>query len=180
MLARTLAFVAVCLLAIGACAQSTAQPVDGGNAVVRAVIDGDTIDVTTRGQTERVRLLGIDTPESVDPNRPPQCFGAEASAETAELLPPGTSVLLVRDVEARDRFGRLLAYVYRSHDGLFVNHQLVATGFADVLIIEPNRAHADELRAAQRLAQDRGQGLWTVCGGADVPLESPTSAEPTR
>ncbi|MGI9646185.1 MAG: thermonuclease family protein [Ilumatobacteraceae bacterium] len=172
MLGRIVGFVAVCAVAVGACADPTAQPTDGANAVVDHVIDGDTIDVQIGGGTERVRLLGIDAPESVDRERPVQCYGAEASAELTRLLPAGTSVLLVRDLEARDRFGRLLAYVYRVDDDLFVNQTLVTGGYADVLVIEPNDAHASTLRAARAQARDAGAGLWGTCGGPDVPLAS--------
>ena len=108
------------LLALAACSSSRAAPTDG-TATVVAVSDGDTIDVDFGGEVEPVRLLGIDTPETHHPTRPVECYGAEASARTAELLPEGTEVHLVRDVEARDRYGRLLAYVYRAEDDLFVN-----------------------------------------------------------
>ena len=79
-----------------------------------------------RGRDERVRLIGIDTPETVDPRKPVQCFGKEASDHTKALLPAGTAVRLERDAEARDRYDRLLAYVYRASDGLFVNLELGA------------------------------------------------------
>ena len=101
-----------------------------GEAVVQRVVDGDTIVVSIAGRDERVRLIGVDTPESVDPRKPVQCFGKEASAFTTQLLPPGTVVRLERDVEARDRFDRLLAYVYRVSDGLFVNFELARAGYA--------------------------------------------------
>ena len=116
-----------------------------GDYQVERVVDGDTLLLDNGA---RVRLQGIDTPETVDPDRPVECFGPEADLRTRQLLPPGTSVLLVRDIEARDRYGRLLAYVYRVEDGLFVNRTLVDEGLADVLIIAPNDAHAAELRRA--------------------------------
>ena len=84
----------------------------GQSARGHRVVDGDTIDVELGGHAERVRLLGIDTPETDEPGKPVQCYGKEASAaHQAELLPAGTAVRLERDVEARDRYGRLLAYV---------------------------------------------------------------------
>lgn len=166
-------FVSVALVVLLAgCADPGPRPAAGGNAVVLHVVDGDTIDVAVDNGDERVRLLGIDTPESVDPNRPQQCYGAEATAALETILPPGTTVLLVRDIEPRDRFGRLLAYVYRTDDGLFVNHQLVADGHADVLIIDPNDAHERDLRAARAVARAADAGLWGACGGPDVPVES--------
>lgn len=140
------------------------------NATVERVIDGDTIIVDINGQKERVRLIGIDTPESVDPNRPVQCYGHEASAHTESLLPPGTPVSLVRDVEARDKYDRLLAYVIRSADQLFVNLDLVENGFAGSLTYPPNDHYAAMFEASAANAQDHGVGLWGVCGGPDVPL----------
>ena len=132
-------------------------------ARVVAVVDGDTVEVAVGGRTERVRLLGIDTPETVDPDRPVGCFGPEASARTAALLPDGTEVVLERDVEGRDHFGRLLAYVFRADDDTFVNEVLVAEGYAEVLVIEPNGAYAERLRTAESSARASGAGLWGSC-----------------
>jgi micrococcal nuclease len=134
-----------------------------GEAVVQRVVDGDTIVVSIGGRDERVRLIGVDTPESVDPRTPVQCFGKEASAFTAQLLPPGTVVRLERDVEPRDRFDRLLAYVYRVSDGLFVNFELARAGYAQVLTIPPNVAYAEEFRVAAGAARQAGRGLWSAC-----------------
>jgi micrococcal nuclease len=99
----------------------------------------------------------------VDPDEPVGCYGPEASDRTNGLLPPGTAVLLERDEEARDRYGRLLAYVRRADDGLFVNEALLREGFAETLIIEPNHAYAGQLLAAQDEAQAAGAGLWSAC-----------------
>ena len=135
-----------------------------GTAVtVTHVVDGDTIDVAAPGGTERVRLLGIDTPETVKPNTPVQCYGPEASARTKALLPAGTTVILQRDAEARDRYGRLLAYVWRRQDGLFVNRSLVADGYARILSISPNTAHQADLSAARAGAEAAHRGLWGTC-----------------
>jgi micrococcal nuclease len=133
------------------------------------VVDGDTIEVELGGRTENVRLLGIDTPETKDPRKPVQCFGAEASAHTAELLPPGTEVRLVPDVERRDRYDRVLAYVYRVSDGLFVNLELARDGYADLLTYPPNVAHTAELSAAVAEARREQRGLWQACGGPGRP-----------
>ena len=91
-----------------------------GRAQVLRVVDGDTIRVRLDGRTERVRYIGVDTPESVKPGTPVQCFAKRASRANAALV-AGRSVKLVGDVEHRDRYGRLLAYVYREPDGAFVN-----------------------------------------------------------
>lgn len=135
-----------------------------GAATVTRVIDGDTIEVRLAGRLERVRLLGIDTPESVKPGTPPECFSHEASAATTGYLPKGTTVALVRDVEARDDYGRLLAYVYRERDHSFVNLWLVEQGFAGLLTYPPNVAHAAQLQQASSRARDAGRGLWSTCG----------------
>jgi micrococcal nuclease len=142
------------------------------NATVERSVDGDTIAVRVQDRDEHVRLIGIDTPETVSPTKPVMCFGKEASHKTAGLLPPGTPVRLVRDIEARDAYGRLLAYVYRATDGLFVNLALAQGGFADVLSIPPNTAHADEIRAAVEDARRNRRGLWGACESFGQPVAS--------
>jgi micrococcal nuclease len=141
-------------------------PAVGGQGRITKVVDGDTLDVALHGRTERVRLLGIDTPESVQPDTPVQCFAKEASTRLQALLPPGTPVRLARDVEERDRFGRLLAYVYRQPDDLFVNLDLVRGGYAQVLTFRPNVAHAADLERAGREARSGSRGLWGACPAA--------------
>ncbi len=144
-----------------------AEPFAAQPTVVK-VIDGDTIDVRIGRSTTRIRLLGIDTPETKDPRKPVQCFGPEASRRTAELLPKGTIVHLEPDRETHDVFGRTLAYVHRS-DGLFVNLSLVTDGFADVLTIAPNGSHSAEFGAAAAAAKAAAKGLWAACGGPGRP-----------
>lgn len=124
------------------------------------MVDGDTL-VIAGG--ERVRLIGIDTPETKDPRKPVQCFGEEAAAFTAELLPASTPVRLVYDVERKDRYGRTLAYVYRLSDGFFVNAALVAEGYAQAYTYPPNVAHSEEFVELARQARDAGRGLWSAC-----------------
>ena len=153
-----------------------AVPVNGENdwapnATVERVVDGDTISVMIGDRLESVRLIGIDTPESVAPTRPVQCFGKEASLHLEAMLPAGTEITLVRDVEARDAYDRLLGYVVRSRDGLFVNLELVAAGYAAVLNYPPNDYYADVLARAEADAVAAGRGLWSACGGPDVPLD---------
>ena len=128
--------------------------------VVR-VVDGDTIKVRLDGgRIERVRYIGIDTPESVKPGTPVQCFAKKASHFNASLV-SGRQVTLKTDAEERDRYGRLLAYVYT--DGRFVNRELVARGYARTLTIPPNVAHADEFAQLARRAREAGVGLWQAC-----------------
>ena len=135
------------------------------------MVDGDTIIVEIHNTRGRVRLLGIDTPESVAENRPDQCYGAESSEYLRGLLPEGTEVTLIRDVEARDRYDRLLAYVVRTQDQLFVNLDLLERGFAGVLIYEPNSYYRNLFEDAEDAAVDGGIRLWSACGGPDVPLD---------
>jgi micrococcal nuclease len=134
---------------------------EDGARVVR-VVDGDTVVVSAGGRTERVRYIGVDTPESVKPGTPVQCFAKAASAANRRLV-QGQRVRLVHDAEARDRYGRMLAYVYRASDGLFVNAELVRRGYAKPLTIRPNVAHAAELGRLARAAERSGQGLWSRC-----------------
>ncbi len=131
-------------------------------AVVR-VIDGDTIVVALGGRQEHVRYVGMDTPETVKPGTPVQCWGPAAHALNARLLAPGARVTLRFDRELRDRYGRLLAYVYRAADGLFVNAQLVRDGAARTLTIAPNTGHEDDLARLQAGAQTARRGLWGAC-----------------
>ena len=134
-----------------------------GRAQVLRVVDGDTIRVRLGGRTERVRYIGVDTPESVKPGTPVQCYAKRAAAANAALV-AGRSVRLVGDVEQRDRYGRLLAYVYREPDGAFVNARLVRDGYARTLTIAPNVAHAHQLAQLAQTARRSGRGLWRACG----------------
>jgi micrococcal nuclease len=155
-----LAVATAALVALGArhAIAGDGPPPAGG--VVEHVVDGDTVIVRAGGGALRVRLLGIDTPETVDPDRPVGCFGPEASAYTKHLL-TGRSVTLVYDRELHDRYGRLLAYVYLR--GRFVNASLVEFGYARTLSIPPNTAHAADLASLERRAALDGRGLWGAC-----------------
>jgi micrococcal nuclease len=140
---------------------------DAAASVVRVlrIVDGDTIRVSFGGRSEPVRYIGIDTPESKRPGTPVQCFARRAAAENARLV-RGERVRLVFDVERRDRFGRLLAYVYRVRDGAFVNAALVRGGFARTLTIPPNVRFAERFAALAREARRAGRGLWSACASA--------------
>ncbi len=153
-------------------AAADAIPKDATEAKVSAVVDGDTIEVRIEGEVEDVRYIGVDTPESVKPGTPVQCFAVEAANRTKQLLPPGTPVRLERDAELRDRYGRLLAYVYRHPDGMFVNLALARDGFALPYTFPPNVAHADQFVAAAADARRAHRGLWNRCRSPDAPLEA--------
>lgn len=160
-------FVLALVAAVAAC-DGNHQPASTG--VVDEVVDGDTVDIVIGGRDERVRLIGIDTPEVHVEQGAPECFGPEASGFTAKLLPSGTAVRLERDVVGRDDYGRLLAYVYVSGaagpaDDVMVNEAIVRHGFARVLTIAPNGAFHERLVAAARAADRDGLGLWTACAG---------------
>jgi micrococcal nuclease len=132
------------------------------NATVVEVIDGDTIDVRfANGRVERIRMLGADTPEVKDPRKPVQCFGPEASAYTHTRVPSGTRVRLETDVEQRDKYGRLLAYVYVG--GVRYEDELLRLGYARLLIIPPNGEHARAMLQAELSAKAARRGLWGAC-----------------
>ena len=153
------------LAAVLAACGGGAEPAPRGAATLEWVIDGDTIDVLVDGREERVRLLGIDTPETKVEGQPPECYGPEAAAFTASLLPVGTALRLERDVVGRDDYGRLLAYVYRAEDGLLVNEALLREGYAQPLTIAPNGALAERFVDAAVAAEAAGVGLWAACAG---------------
>jgi micrococcal nuclease len=134
----------------------------GGASTVRVerVVDGDTIVARIGGRTEHVRYIGVDTPESVKPGVRVQCFAKAAAAENRRLV-LGRDVRLEYDAETRDRYGRLLAYVWRGD--VLVNAELVRLGYGKPLEIAPNLAHAAELRRLAGAARRAGRGLWSRC-----------------
>jgi micrococcal nuclease len=127
------------------------------------VIDGDTVDIDINGNTERVRLIGVNTPETKHPTKPIECFGPEASAYLTQLLPKGTHVRIERDIEARDRYGRMLLYLYRESDNLFINLDLVLRGYGTPMSIEPNIFHRNDFVHAAAVAETTNVGLWQAC-----------------
>jgi micrococcal nuclease len=127
--------------------------------VLRA-IDGDTIEVQLEGRRARVRYIGINTPESVAPDRPIECFGKEAAARNRELV-EGQRVRLEKDVSETDRFGRLLRYVWIQ--GELINARLVAEGYAQVSTFPPDVRYAEQLQSLQSEARASQRGSWGVC-----------------
>jgi micrococcal nuclease len=134
-------------------------PAEATVAVTR-VVDGDTIEVRLGGREEDVRLIGVDTPETVKPGTPVQCFGPRASHFTKQLL-EGRRVRLVFGVERHDVYGRLLAYLYLGRR--FVNPILVRRGLARSLTIPPNDRFARRFRRLELGAARAGRGLWGAC-----------------
>lgn len=138
--------------------------------VVR-VVDGDTINVEINGKTEPVRYIGIDTPETVDPRKPVQCFGIEASKKNKELV-EGKMVRLEKDITDRDKYNRLLRYVWV--DDVFVNLILVTQGFAKSYSYPPDVEYQDLFVIAEKKAREDKLGLWTACASV-TPATSVTS-----
>ena len=133
-------------------------------ATVTRVTDGDTIRVEIDGQEYRVRYIGIDTPETVDPRRPVGCFGKEASERNRQLV-EGQTVGLEKDVSETDSFDRLLRYVWVGD--LMVNATLVEEGYALASTYPPDVRYSDQFAALQAQAREASQGLWgPVCAAA--------------
>lgn len=130
--------------------------------MVTRVVDGDTVIAQVGGEELRVRLIGIDTPETVAPDQPVECFGPAASEFTHRRL-EGEDVELEFDVERLDPYGRTLAYVWLG--GELFNETLVREGYALVTTFPPDVGYVDRFVAAQRVARERHLGLWGVCPG---------------
>lgn len=135
--------------------------VKGEQVKVVRVVDGDTIEIEGG---KKVRYIGIDTPETVDPRRPVGCFGHEASEENRRLI-EGKTIRLIKDVSETDKFGRLLRYVFIKEGGneVFVNDYLVRHGFARAATFPPDVAYTTQFVSAEREAKDNQRGLWQKC-----------------
>ncbi|MBI4848901.1 MAG: thermonuclease family protein [Nitrospirae bacterium] len=121
------------------------------------VIDGDTIVVVMNGKTEKVRLIGVDTPETVHPSKPVEHFGKEASAFTKHLA-EGRMLRLEYDWQIRDKYKRLLAYVYLE-DGTFLNTEIIRQGYGFAYTKFPFK-YLDEFREYEKEARENKRGLW--------------------
>jgi endonuclease YncB( thermonuclease family) len=133
-------------------------PKDAVAVKVQRVVDGDTFVAMVKNRRERVRVIGVDTPESVDPNRPDEPYGKEASDFAKHYL-DGATVRMAGDAEPRDRYGRMLAYVWL-RDGTFWNALLAAEGYAQQLTIPPNVTYAPLFRRLVAEARSNDRGLW--------------------
>ena len=141
---------------------ATAQRAD-----VTRVVDGDTIDVLMGDTVYRVRYIGVDTPETVDPRRPVGCYGREASERNRDLV-EGKTVGLEKDISETDDFGRLLRYVWV--DGEMVNATLVREGYAVAATYPPDVKYQELFLSLQREARDAGLGLWgPACASPTAP-----------
>lgn len=136
------------------------EPAQSASVYVTRVVDGDTIEVQLGGQEEDVRYIGVDTPETVKPGAPVDCFGPQASSFNHRLV-ERRRVRLVFDSERRDVYDRLLAYVYLGDR--FVNAELVRRGLARTLNIPPNDRFAGQLKRLEIAAARRGRGIWGAC-----------------
>ncbi len=132
---------------------------------VTRVIDGDTIEIEG-GQ--RVRYIGINTPETVDPRTPVQCFGKEASIKNRQLV-EGKTVKLEKDISETDKYGRLLRYIYV--DGIFVNDYLIRQGFAYASTYPPDVKYQNQFTQALQEAQSQNRGIWAACQSRSQPSE---------
>lgn len=141
----------------GAITPSATSISTASGVLVSRVVDGDTIELFT-GQ--KVRYIGMDTPEVVDPRKPVQCFGKEASLENKKLV-EGKMVRLEKDVSQTDKYGRLLRYVYVGD--LFVNDYLTRNGFAYMATFPPDVKFSQQFKDAQEEARINKRGLWKSC-----------------
>lgn len=133
--------------------------------LVTKVVDGDTFEIEVGGEKFSVRLIGIDTPETVDPRRPVGCFGKSASEETKRLI-EGRQVILTKDISETDKYDRLLRYAFLPlSDGqnLFINDYLVRQGFANSYDYPPDVKYSSRFALAEKEARENLRGLWSEC-----------------
>ena len=151
---------------------------------VSSVVDGDTIKININGTQTTLRLIGIDTPETVDPRKPVQCFGKEASNKAKELL-SGKKVRIEKDATQGelDKYGRLLAYIYRE-DGLFYNKYIIEQGYAHEYTYNTPYKYQSEFKTAEKYARENQLGLWSpnTCNGdttssASTPTPTQTDTQ---
>ena len=162
-------------------ASTTATPTVRGDLYkVMKVVDGDTFVVSRGGRDVTLRLIGLDTPETVDPRKPVQCFGKEASQKAHELL-DGKSVYLEFDVSQGelDKYGRTLAYAFLP-DGTFFNKYMIAEGYAHEYTYNLPYRYQKQFKAAEVKAREEKRGLWADDACTNAPARSvPLSANPT-
>ena len=177
-MARRIAFLALLAFGVAACGGSPARsngpvltPLTGPGVVasVTRVVDGDTLKARLAGRTETVRVIGLDTPESVKPGTPVECYALRATAEADQLLPVGAAIRLEADPTqaSRDQYGRLLAHVWLADGTLYAERMILGgLGIHYVYGGVPS-IHAGALAAAEKAARSAGSGLWSpaTCAG---------------
>lgn len=165
----------VSLILFSGCSYPSTEQLITGKVV--KVVDGDTINIKINGNEEKVRLIGVDTPETHHPSKPLQPFGLEAENYTRAQL-TGKIVYLEVDVTERDRYGRLLAYVWLSPPSAIpdseirskmFNAELLLNGYAQILTIPPNVKYVDYFRKYQTEARESAQGLWGLSNTHTLP-----------
>ena len=154
------------------------------DATVVNVVDGDTIDVAVHGTTKRVRLLNVNAPESVDPHKPVQCGGPEASSFLKDELPVGSKVRLGYDKVTQDKYGRDLAAVYRGD--MLIDAEIARNGWGVAMCIGDNVKYLSAVKAAQAEAQQRQSGVFspsmtcTLQSKVNSYASSPIPPDPAR
>lgn len=145
------------VILITACGSKPASVAGRERVKVERIVDGDTLEVTMKGKKEKVRLIGVDTPETKKPNTPVMFYGKEASAYTKKRLEKET-VELEFDVDKKDPYDRLLVYVWIGEE-LF-NRTLVQEGYARIATYPPNVKYVDAFKQDQETARNKKKGLW--------------------
>ena len=146
---------------------------------VSRIVDGDTVDIISANDVVRIRLIGIDTPETVDPRKPVQAYGKEASNFLTNLL-KGEEVYLEYENNAKpeyDKYGRLLAYFYRAPDGLFVNLEIIRQGYGHAYTVFPFK-YMELFRAYEKRARENEKGLWAQDAGQQKDATAPPAQPP--
>lgn len=166
---RTKWIASIAAVVLVASTAACAGPANDSRGTVIRVIDGDTVDVEIAGTEQRVRLLNIDTPETVDPDKEVECLGPEASEYLKNLLAPGDQVKLEYDIERTDHYGRTLAGVFKN-DSL-VNADIAAAGLGIAVKYEPNVKFYDEVLAAQQKASANATGLFSADISCTLPAQ---------
>ena len=162
--------VVVAAVVAGGSAAHAAMGGTPNTATVTKVVDGDTIDVRYDGDTHRVRLLNVNTPESVDPDKPVECLGPEASHWLEERLSVGTEVRLERDQEKRDRYDRELAAVFVGDE--LINAEIARAGYGVPMSVGSNTKYLSQVEAAQAEAQSAGRGLYSTTLDCTIPAQA--------
>lgn len=156
------------------------KPQESGTYAVVKIIDDDTLDLNINGKVERIRLIGMNTPETVDPRKPVECFGKEASNRAKELL-IGKSVKIESDPaeDTRDKYDRLLLYIFLS-DGTNFAKKMIMEGYAYEYTYDVKYKYQAEFKQAQKYAEDNKLGLWApgVCQSvAPAPTQTPIQSQ---